>query len=446
MSSTVNVLIKATDEASGVMSKAASNITGSLDSIEKKAATLDQNTGVNWRNVATGFAGIATSAFSIYNAYDRVSEKQLQLDKANTTAASKLEILGDKQEDYNEALAKYGENSSQAKEAAENLEVAQLRYADAVSTVDKLQGDLAETIIGSGIQMATTGLTLVDSTGKVVGQFKNLGTAGQGASGSMGEASKSGGSLTSILGLLGIATAGVGLSVNETTGRLDAMASKGVEVTDAERVLTTTSEMLGAGIGITLAQQIQRWLGLLDESEASVVDMTGKLRSQNATVDQATEVLARMGYSQTFINQVTSALVNMGSTGTSNLNRVASAAYGTSNALNSISYAAQIASNKVALVNSSAVAAQSTYVAGVPKAGYVPVMGEGGIVQGPTIALIGEKGPEAVVPLREFGGGKSLGMGPSLTVNFYVAGNADEATARLAADLVMQNVRRIIQT
>jgi hypothetical protein len=35
----------------------------------------------------------------------------------------------------------------------------------------------------------------------------------------------------------------------------------------------------------------------------------------------------------------------------------------------------------------------------------IPVLGDGGIVTGPTLALIGERGPEAVIPLNRAGGG-----------------------------------------
>jgi hypothetical protein len=35
----------------------------------------------------------------------------------------------------------------------------------------------------------------------------------------------------------------------------------------------------------------------------------------------------------------------------------------------------------------------------------IPMLAEGGIVTGPTLAMIGEKGPEAVVPLDRYRGG-----------------------------------------
>ena len=45
----------------------------------------------------------------------------------------------------------------------------------------------------------------------------------------------------------------------------------------------------------------------------------------------------------------------------------------------------------------------------------IPVLGDGGIVTGPTLAMIGERGPEAVIPLNRAGG---MGMGgANITVN-----------------------------
>jgi hypothetical protein len=44
----------------------------------------------------------------------------------------------------------------------------------------------------------------------------------------------------------------------------------------------------------------------------------------------------------------------------------------------------------------------------------IPVLGDGGIVRGPTLAMIGERGPEAVIPLSRAGG---MGMGNQITVN-----------------------------
>ena len=53
----------------------------------------------------------------------------------------------------------------------------------------------------------------------------------------------------------------------------------------------------------------------------------------------------------------------------------------------------------------------------------VPAFAKGGIVTGPTLALIGEAGPEAVIPLR----GKNSGMGATNNINVTAGMGADGA-------------------
>jgi len=52
----------------------------------------------------------------------------------------------------------------------------------------------------------------------------------------------------------------------------------------------------------------------------------------------------------------------------------------------------------------------------------IPLLAEGGIVTAPTLAVIGEAGPEAVIPLNRAGGG--MGGGP-MTVNIYMPVGSD---------------------
>lgn len=51
---------------------------------------------------------------------------------------------------------------------------------------------------------------------------------------------------------------------------------------------------------------------------------------------------------------------------------------------------------------------------------YIPFLADGGIVFGPTLAMIGERGPEAVVPLDSYSAG--VGRGGSV-VYVYITGN-----------------------
>ena len=53
-------------------------------------------------------------------------------------------------------------------------------------------------------------------------------------------------------------------------------------------------------------------------------------------------------------------------------------------------------------------------VYGVPQIGTIPRLANGGIVRSPTLAMIGERGPEAVIPLNRSGAG---GINVNITVN-----------------------------
>ena len=62
---------------------------------------------------------------------------------------------------------------------------------------------------------------------------------------------------------------------------------------------------------------------------------------------------------------------------------------------------------------------------------HIPALAEGGIVTGPTLAMIGERGPEAVVPLNRSGvmGGPTINIGP-------VYGHVDAGFAQAVAEEV----------
>ena len=76
----------------------------------------------------------------------------------------------------------------------------------------------------------------------------------------------------------------------------------------------------------------------------------------------------------------------------------------------------------------------------------IPELAEGGIVNKPTLAMIGEAGPEAVVPLS--GRGNAMG---SITVNVHMpAGGTvildDEQTAQKFGDFITNQVRQVLRT
>jgi len=66
----------------------------------------------------------------------------------------------------------------------------------------------------------------------------------------------------------------------------------------------------------------------------------------------------------------------------------------------------------------------------------IPFLAEGGIVTRPTLAMIGEKGPEAVVPL-----GKG-GMGHTFNINIDVSGVTDRSDRRVLAMQISDEIQR----
>src|SRR5690606_27002198 len=70
---------------------------------------------------------------------------------------------------------------------------------------------------------------------------------------------------------------------------------------------------------------------------------------------------------------------------------------------------------------------------GLPKIPEIPMLAEGGIVTRPTLAMIGEAGPEAVIPLNR-GGVAAAGIGP-ITVNVYGSVGVEDIAERLVAEI-----------
>ena len=65
----------------------------------------------------------------------------------------------------------------------------------------------------------------------------------------------------------------------------------------------------------------------------------------------------------------------------------------------------------------------------------IPMLAQGGIVTGPTLAMIGERGPEAVIPLNRAGG---MGMGGN-TITVNVNGGDPNSIVRALQQYVRQS-------
>jgi hypothetical protein len=74
----------------------------------------------------------------------------------------------------------------------------------------------------------------------------------------------------------------------------------------------------------------------------------------------------------------------------------------------------------------------------------------GGIVTGPTLAMVGEAGPEAIIPLSAFAGGSSLagggiGGGGGITINITGNNISSQLDVRNMAQQVGAEIVRVLR-
>ena len=160
------IAAKAVDEASAALKTLASNAEGSMGQIETSVQNVDKaqkNMDASMRGVVTGFSGVATSAMNLYNAFDRIEDMTVGVDRANLAVKTSLNSVEDAQRKYNATVEKYGADSEQAVAVAKDLELSQERYQVAVERADVLQGNLNETMVQSAISIIPTAITMIDS-------------------------------------------------------------------------------------------------------------------------------------------------------------------------------------------------------------------------------------------------------------------------------------------
>ena len=205
MSSQIDIRLKAYDEASKTIAEASGNIKNNMAEVEasnKRVVASQQEALKSSRDLITGFSGVATSAFSLYNAYDRVADMQVSIDRANlqvktssnsvedaewrVTSAS--EALARAQKASAEAVSKFGADSDEAAEALGREEAASRSYEGAQGDLtlsqerltvaqdraQMVQDNMNEAMVQSALQVVPTCITMVDSLSKAWKNFPDM--------------------------------------------------------------------------------------------------------------------------------------------------------------------------------------------------------------------------------------------------------------------------------
>jgi exonuclease VII small subunit len=126
-----------------------------------------KSVGDNAKTLITGFSAIATSAFSLYKSFESIQQSGIALDRANLMVLRSTESLDQAQKHLNEAIAKYGSGSAEAKDAADKLAIAQ----DALSLANERAGQAQQNVNNAAIQMA---LMVIPTAITAIGGFQGI--------------------------------------------------------------------------------------------------------------------------------------------------------------------------------------------------------------------------------------------------------------------------------
>ena len=218
MSQQINITLKAYDEASRTVAEASNNIKNEMAKVEeanKRVIASQKETATSTRDLITGFSGAATAGFSLYNAYDRVADMQINVDRANLQVktstnsvedaqrrvSSTSETLTKAQKATYEATVTFGSGSRQATEALQreeaatvnneaakaDLELAQERLTVAQDRAQQVQDNMNEAMIQSALQVIPTTITMVDSLSKAWKNFPDMSKTLSGVAAKVGE-------------------------------------------------------------------------------------------------------------------------------------------------------------------------------------------------------------------------------------------------------------------
>jgi len=159
MSMTTSWIMEVVDQSSGAMA----NIGSKAEEMGTKIETSAAKSSVSLSEVGRSISGVATSAFAMYQLYDRVDDATLRVNTAQNRLEDAARRVRFAQTDLNAAIEKYGPGSDQAAEAAERLKAAQDDLALAGERAQEAQERYNESIFLSATMAIPTAITAFSS-------------------------------------------------------------------------------------------------------------------------------------------------------------------------------------------------------------------------------------------------------------------------------------------
>ena len=159
MTTNINILLKAVDQASGTIKGVAATADTSFNKVKDANNKVEKSS----KEVALAFNNVATSGLALYNSIDRVQTAQVALDRANLAVKTTANAVEDAQRKYNATVEKSGIDSEAAAIAAGDLKLAQERYEVACSRAELAQGNVNQAMMSAAVTVIPSLITMITS-------------------------------------------------------------------------------------------------------------------------------------------------------------------------------------------------------------------------------------------------------------------------------------------
>ncbi|MGQ9543681.1 MAG: phage tail protein [Candidatus Bathyarchaeia archaeon] len=363
---------------------------------------------VSLTDVVTHTTNLANSFFTLYKTYDMVNDRQLALDRANLRLSQSQDALRIAQEKYNEAVAKFGPSSQEAQIAYKDLQDAIERVRINQEAARDRQDDLNQAYFIA----ATTAIPqLIVAIGNLRVAYQSLAAAATAAN--VAVAGLGVGGVALAAGVAGAGAIGLGEVLARITGRRELSL---IEIVRAQIEKIVQGDILGGLFGPawpggkpperTILDDIVQ--GLLSGFNSIAGGLSNLAGSWSQTWEDMSNSAIRVADSiRNYVND----LINSIMQSFSSLNiadvwaSIWNSLYSTvANVTSSISGIIWGWINELQNAISSLLGSFSGLFDFEGGEGYtspyvIPGFAEGALVTKPTIALVGEKGPELIVPI-----------------------------------------------
>jgi hypothetical protein len=260
--------VRAVDDASDTLRQVASNAKSSMSDVEVAARQVEDahkqmNAGL--KDVLTGFSGVATSAFMLYNSYDRVVTSEVALDRANLIVKTSANAVEDAQNKLNAAVEKYGPDSVQAQSAAKDLQLAQERYQVATERADLAQGNLNQSMVSSALTVIPSVISAISSLSKMTGGIDKVTESLGILSGFSGL-----GGVTEALGSASVGSSGLGIALGALIIPIATATAAGLALVGALAAIGSWAKASYDSIAHT-AEETARASNMMDDYTESII-------------------------------------------------------------------------------------------------------------------------------------------------------------------------------